>query len=166
MKKELLIPKETYNDLTSVDFATLANNGIEHIWLDIDNTVALWGDNNVSDGVISWVRKAVSLGYRVCLVTNGHKDRVDDIAGKLGVDFKKSAGKPYTSKLKAFARQLNISDMSRVVIIGDQLFTDILLANKLGAYSILVKPLSDNEWWATKLFNRTRERFVRKYIFK
>lgn len=165
MKTKLLKPKKRYKALQYVDFNLLSENHIKYIWLDIDNTVALWGKCDVSDDVINWVNEAKKRNYNLCLVTNGHKDRVDIIANVLGVECKKSAAKPYAAKLKRFALELKAADMTEIVIIGDQLFTDVLVANKLGAYSILLDPLSQHEWWATKLFNRTREKLVWKFVF-
>ena len=165
MKKELLTPRLCRDNLASVELDVLSENNVKYVWLDIDNTVALWGDSEVSDDILQWVSNAKSNGYTVYLVTNGHKDRVDVIANKLGVGFKKSAGKPYTTKLKRFANELNIADMAEIAVIGDQIFTDVLCANKLGAYSILLKPISEHEWWATKVFNRSQERLSWYYIF-
>ena len=52
------------------------------------------------------------------------------------------------------------------LIIGDQLFTDIQLANALGAKSVLLEPLSPEEWWCTTVFNRSRERLVWPFLFR
>ena len=50
-----------------------------------------------------------------------------------------------------------------IAAIGDQLFTDILGANKMNITSILVEPISKNESIFTKL-NRAREnRLIKKY---
>ena len=60
---------------------------------------------------------------------------------------------------------MNCDDKRKIAIIGDQLFTDVLAANKIGANAILLKPISHKEWWATKVFNRSRERLVWKLVF-
>jgi len=40
------------------------------------------------------------------------------------------------------------------VMVGDQLFTDIRGANRLGIYSILVSPLSNRELFHTRIKRR------------
>ena len=45
-------------------------------------------------------------------------------------------------------------------IIGDQIFTDVLGGNRLGLYTILVQPLTNHDFWATKLVTRNLERVV------
>ena len=43
-------------------------------------------------------------------------------------------------------------------MVGDQLLTDVLGGNMAGAHTVLVKPLTDDEFFATK-FTRLAERF-------
>ena len=54
--------------------------------------------------------------------------------------------------------------------VGDQLLTDVLGANRLGITTILVNPISTNDFKITK-FNRFTERiiinhFTKKGVFK
>lgn len=53
----------------------------------------------------------------------------------------------------------------KAVIIGDQLYTDVLSAVRLGAFSVLLTPISSREYIFTK-FNRLRERRPRRRINK
>jgi predicted HAD superfamily phosphohydrolase YqeG len=48
-------------------------------------------------------------------------------------------------------------------LVGDQLFTDILGGNLLGIYTILVEPLSTDEFPTTRLVRRI-ERLIRARI--
>ena len=57
------------------------------------------------------------------------------------------------------------TDRGTTLFVGDQLFTDMLAANRIGAVGVLVAPICKREWWATKVFNRTRERAVWKKVF-
>ena len=43
-----------------------------------------------------------------------------------------------------------------VAIIGDQLFTDVIGGNNVGIMTILVDPITTNDFWITK-YNRYRE---------
>lgn len=59
--------------------------------------------------------------------------------------------------MKAILKQLDIQP-EKTALIGDQLFTDILVANRCGILAVLVRPLDlKREWWATKLLTAARE---------
>jgi predicted HAD superfamily phosphohydrolase YqeG len=50
-------------------------------------------------------------------------------------------------------------------VVGDQIFTDVLGANRLKMYWILVEPISEKDIWVTR-FNRKFERIIKKKISK
>ena len=54
---------------------------------------------------------------------------------------------------------------SEVVIVGDQLMTDMVAANEAGVRSILVKPLLNTDKWDTRI-NRFFERIVWRELRK
>ena len=49
----------------------------------------------------------------------------------------------------------------QVAVVGDQIFTDILGAKRLGLFAILVEPLNENEFFGTKLI-----RIIEKIVIK
>ena len=54
---------------------------------------------------------------------------------------------------------------NEIAAIGDQLLTDILGANRMGFTSILVNPISNNDFNLTKM-NRFFEKQIYKYMIK
>ena len=52
---------------------------------------------------------------------------------------------------------------NEVIMIGDQLMTDIRAAHRAGIRSVLVKPMVQSDAWETQ-FNRWRERRMLKKI--
>ena len=72
---------------------------------------------------------------------------------------------PMKKHTRSFLAQKGVST-EQTLIVGDQLFTDIQLANALGIKSVLLEPLSNREWWCTKVFNRSRERLVWPFLFR
>ncbi|MCD6309669.1 MAG: HAD hydrolase-like protein, partial [Candidatus Eremiobacteraeota bacterium] len=71
--------------------------------------------------------------------------------------FQKPSPKPFKEAMKKISRP-----PSSFMMIGDQIFTDILGANRLGIYTILVKPLGADSW-ASKIIPR---RFLERYYLK
>ncbi len=165
MRLNDLKPRMRADKLENVDVNKLKELNVTHIWLDVDNTVSPWGCEDVSVNVKEWVKNACDCGFKVSLVTNGNKERVDNIAKMLNIDFYKSAGKPNKRQLKKLFDKMGIKNGNCVALIGDQLFTDMLAANRLGMVGVLLCPICKREWLATKIFNRSRERIVWKRLF-
>ena len=164
VKPEMLRPAITAKELAAIDIDKLQGLGVCCILLDIDNTVSPWGEETVTEATLRWVSDAEKRGIRVAIATNGKKARVDRIAELLGADSIKSAGKPGIKKISRYLSECGIAP-ENCAMIGDQLFTDMLAANRIGAVGVLVEPICKREWCATKVFNRTRERAVWKKVF-
>jgi predicted HAD superfamily phosphohydrolase YqeG len=52
---------------------------------------------------------------------------------------------------------------SQVAVVGDQVFTDVLGGNLAGAYTVLVRPISQKELGYTRLVRRL-ERLILKVM--
>ena len=59
---------------------------------------------------------------------------------------------------------LDLAD-EEIIMIGDQIMTDIRGANSAGIRSVLVKPIIETDSWKTK-FNRFWERKIMSYLVK
>ena len=68
---------------------------------------------------------------------NPSKKRIKLIADQLDLKFTHSGGKPSKKKLNKLIDKFPYST-SEIAIIGDRIFTDILVGNRLGMYTILV----------------------------
>ncbi len=56
-------------------------------------------------------------------------------------------------------------DRQSVIMVGDQMLTDIWAAHAAGVRSVLVKRLIDSDMWQT-LLNRSIEKQVKKIVFR
>lgn len=147
----LLSPSEFVESICDVDIAQLRNRNITALLIDLDNTLVAWQRYNIAKDVIDWVNSAIEFGIKVCIVSNTRTPRrLERLANELGVPFTKKALKP---RRRGFREGLNILnvDASQTAVIGDQIFTDILGGNRLGLYTILVRPISGREFIGTKL---------------
>jgi HAD superfamily phosphatase (TIGR01668 family) len=72
--------------------------------------------------------------------------------------------KPFCRGINVAQRKLGI-EKEEMVMVGDQLMTDILAANRSGIRSILVKPVVESDSFITK-FNRACERRILKKLAK
>jgi uncharacterized protein len=62
------------------------------------------------------------------------------VAAQLDLPYTISAGKPRRSALRRVLAELKLPHQE-VALIGDRLFTDVIAGNRLGLFTVLVKPI-------------------------
>ena len=138
--------KPTYKieSVEKIPFVLLERDNIKGLIFDVDNTVATIG-KGIDEECYKWIKEAKEFGYKICILSNSvNLKKVRKIMLDLDVLGLCFAKKPST---KGFEMALNLLDLNKdeVVMIGDQLFTDVWGANRFGIKSILVKPRSKKE---------------------
>ncbi|WP_283678267.1 YqeG family HAD IIIA-type phosphatase [Lentilactobacillus sp. Marseille-Q4993] len=152
------------NSIYDVTPAFLLANHITHIFTDLDNTLMPW---NLSEGdakLQSWINEMKKNGIKVVVVSNNSEKRIKKAVSSLNVPFVSRALKPLTVGIDKTRRQFHV-DRESVVMIGDQLMTDVFGANNARVRSILVKPIVTNDAWNTKL-NRLLEKGIFNQLSK
>jgi uncharacterized protein len=123
---------------------------IDGIALDLDNTIVPWHTSDVAPGVAQWVQRVREAGVKFCLLTNNYAPHVRRVGAALSMPVVRGALKPLPGAFAAAQRQLG-TDSARTLVIGDQLFTDVLGAKAAGMRAIVVVPLGTREFPTTKL---------------
>lgn len=156
-----LCPDECPASLVDVDLDRLKQNGYRGIILDLDNTLLPWAGDEIDQAVIGWVRRAKAAGFELCLTSNALRSRVDRARQALGIPAIAGAIKP---RKKPFRQAMKVlgTEPTETVVIGDQLFTDILGGNRMQLYTILIDPMASEEMAATKLIRRIERRIIRR----
>ncbi|HON42459.1 MAG TPA: YqeG family HAD IIIA-type phosphatase [Bacillota bacterium] len=157
-KTALIQPDMRVDGVWDIDLDELSRRGIAGIIVDIDNTIAPWGTYDLSERAAEWLERARNRGFGVCLLTNNHRSRADWFARALGLPAVCGWVKPWRWGYRRAMHILGTRPDS-TVMVGDQLFTDILGAKRLGIHAILVSPLGDKELPHTR-FKRRLERFL------
>lgn len=156
---ELFTPTFQAKSLDSISIERLVQQGVHGLIIDLDNTMTPWNDMEVGPKVVDWFKKLDAAGIKACVVSNNKKkQRVAVVAERLGIPFVFRATKP---RRRAFRAGMEIlgTGQEDTVVIGDQLFTDIMGGNRLGLATILVLPISDREFVGTRLM-RLAERLL------
>ena len=91
----------------------------------------------ISNDIKIWVKNSKEYFYTYLFSNNPSKKRIKLIANELNLEYTYSGGKPSKRKLKKILDKIPYSS-NEVAIIGDRVFTDILVGNRLGMYTILV----------------------------
>lgn len=146
--------------LTDVAVDGLWERGWRGIVLDLDNTCSAYHKPELAAGVPAWVAEAQKRGFRIVMVSNNFSERVAAAGARLGVATVPNALKPLPF---GFLRALRLLGTKRreTVVIGDQLFTDVLGAKLLGLHTVLTEPIVAHDFPLTRVL-RWLERFVYK----
>ena len=144
--------------LPEVSLERLAAAGIRGIVVDLDNTVCAYRQPELAPGVAEWVAAALSRGFVIVLVSNNFTERVASVGAQLGIPVVPNALKPLPF---AFLRALRLlgTPPGQTVVIGDQLFTDVLGGKLVGLRTILTTPLVERDFPLTRIL-RFLERTV------
>lgn len=153
---KLLTPDAIVDRVEDIALEQLRALGVRGIALDLDNTIVPWHTSELSPRAGAWVSSLVAAGLRVCLVTNNYADQAKDVARMLAVPMVAGALKPMPTAFRRALQALAVPARESVVI-GDQLFTDVLGGKLLGMKAILVRPIGAREFFTTR-FMRMMER--------
>lgn len=159
-------PDMICQSILNIDLESLIKRGINYLIIDIDNTIVAWGEFDVRDEIIEWLKKAQKMGFKICLVSNNQKDRVKKIESMLGIPAIYNAKKPLKSGFLKASQLLHQGKKNhQTAVIGDQFFTDVIGAKRLKLFVILVRPLKEKEFFVTRI-NRIFEKKILKYYEK
>ncbi|MDR2833554.1 MAG: YqeG family HAD IIIA-type phosphatase [Streptococcaceae bacterium] len=140
----------------------LKNKGIKAVLVDLDNTLIAWNNPLGTPEMRAWLEDMKKANMPVVVVSNNKYPRIKKAVEPFGIDFVSRAIKPFTRGMNIAKKRLNLQPQE-MIMVGDQLMTDIRGANRAGIPSVLVKPLVESDAWITK-FNRARERRVMKKL--
>ncbi len=139
--------------------AELSARGIRGLIIDLDNTLIKWGEAASDARLPAWAGALRAEGFSLCIVSNNGGARVLNLATALGIPVVTNAGKP---RARAFWRAMQIlqTEPADTAMMGDQVFTDVLGAKRLGLFAILVVPLSRHEFIGTRLVRLLERRVL------
>lgn len=134
-----LYTKTTYN----IDFVKLFDHGYRGIIFDIDNTLVPH-DAPADIRATMLLKKLHAMGFQTMIVSNNKEPRVKSFADVVGSEYVFLADKPGTKGYLEAVARMDLPK-ERVIVIGDQFFTDIWGANRSGLRSVMVGRISPKE---------------------
>ncbi|AIY05214.1 hypothetical protein Plano_1249 [Planococcus sp. PAMC 21323] len=156
------VPSEYVKEVFDIKPETLIEKNIKGIITDLDNTLVEWDRPDATPKLIDWLKSMKDAGIQVVIVSNNNELRVKSFADPLGIPFIYQARKPMG---RAFRKALRIMEAKsdQVVVIGDQMLTDIFGGNLNKMHTILVLPVAQSDGFFTR-FNRKVERKIMKKL--
>lgn len=152
-------PSRYVTSLPAIDLGQLEREGVRLVLLDRDNTCVPRDTKVAPPEVLDWLEDAQRRGIAVCLVSNNfHSNQIRATADQFGCDEVDHAMKPAPFAVWR-ALELEGVPAEQTVLVGDQVFTDVVAGNLAGVSTILVRPQSRRDLWYTQVF-RVFERLV------
>lgn len=153
-----------------IDFDQALSEGRRFLCLDLDNTLLPQKGQELSASVIDHLQRLREQGKveDMCLISNvivpGRRlSRLHRLAEQLSIRHvvpgyfwnRKPKSAPFRQALELMGAK-----PSQCVMVGDQIYSDILGGNRMGFYTIWVLPMASDHWSTLLTGRRRRERKV------
>lgn len=162
----ILRPSAICSRVTDITPELLKEMNIKALLLDVDNTITSYISKEPVPGSIEWCRKIKELGYKIYIVSNNFSfDRVRIMAEQFDLDFVHFAMKPLPKGFIHAKGKLKVK-AKECLVVGDQIFTDILGANAARMKSILLDPIDLETGTSFKIRRKIETKLRPKYEAK
>lgn len=159
----ILYPKAYFNNVREIKIEFLKENNIKALILDVDNTLIDY-DKYLAKETIKWAENLKENGIKLYILSNSNKkQKVKEVAEKLGIKYKYFGIKPLKRGFKKIQKELQ-EEPKNIGVVGDQIFTDVIGGNRCKMFTILVEPIAEKDIWITVLKRPLENRIKRKYI--
>ena len=146
-----------------IDFESLFEQGYRGLIFDIDNTLVPHGEP-ADERAVRLFERLKRIGFSCCLISNNQEPRVRKFNERIQVAYVYNAHKPSTKNYRK-AMEIMGTDSDTTVFVGDQLFTDVWGARRVGIVSYLTRPIHPREEIQIVL-KRVLERIVLYFYHK
>ena len=157
-----LVPEYYFPNFEHATPEFLLSLGVKGIILDIDNTLEPYERSAPGEHVLRWFEMLDNAGISAAFVSNNDKERVELFNKYLNLPAYYKAGKPFVKNLKAAMLDMG-TDKTNTILMGDQIFTDVLAAHLAGIPAILVPPINDKKDLLTRSKRALEIPVLRKY---
>lgn len=140
---EPFFPNEIHLSTYEIPFEEWYTKGYRGVIFDIDNTLVPHGAD-ADERSIKLFNRLRKIGFKTMLLSNNKEPRVRRFSEPIGSGYIHKAGKPAKKNYLRAMQEMGTSG-ENTLFVGDQLFTDIWGAKRVGLYSILVRPIDPRE---------------------
>ncbi|MDQ0299784.1 HAD superfamily phosphatase (TIGR01668 family) [Salibacterium salarium] len=155
------VPNEYLPSVYDLNLEDLTKRNIKGIITDLDNTLVEWDRPEATPELLDWMYFVKQQGFQVTIVSNNNKERVSTFSEPTGIQFIHSAKKPMGKAFRKACKNMGLKK-SEVVVMGDQVLTDVVGGNRAGFYTVLVVPVGKGDGFFTKLNRKVERRVLSK----
>ena len=115
-------------------------------------------------GAKEWCHNLKGQGIKFYILSNTNKkQKVEKVSKELDVPYIMFAKKPFKSGFMKVQKELGINS-KQIAVAGDQIFTDVIGANKVNMFSILTKPIDKRDIMITKIKRPLENLVIKNYL--
>jgi len=162
---EVFVPKLIVQTIYDIPLSELYAQGIRGIITDLDNTLVSAKTELATKELVEWLNKVRDMGIDVVIVSNNNHSRVGTFSSPLNIPYIFSAKKPTQKAFKKAIEMLGLSP-SQILMIGDQMMTDVFGGNKIGLHTVLVNSIAPHEEGLGTKINRRLEKIAIRRLRK
>ncbi len=162
---DIFMPDIYQKNIYDINYKKLKKAGIKCLLFDLDNTIAPISLKVPNRKIRDLMAELVDMGFTIIIMSNSGKARVEPYKDHLNIDASFLSKKPLKRKYQKIQKIYGFKD-TEIAAIGDQLLTDILGANRMGFTSILVNPISCNEFSIAKITRALEKQIYKKLLKK
>lgn len=140
---ERFYPDHMRDSAYEIEYEELYGKGYRGIIFDIDNTLVPHGAE-ADRRAIELFERLHGMGFQTILLSNNKEPRVKTFSDKVRSQYIFRAGKPGRAGYEAAMKRMGTT-RENTLFVGDQLFTDVWGAKRVGIVTYLVKPIHPKE---------------------
>ena len=141
MRSILKVNWDSNLPIYAISQSELQKKGIHSLLLDVDGTLVNRKSNMIPKTVKKWIKESKQLFSLYLISNNPSKKRIANIAKELNLRYKYNASKPRKKVTLSAIEEIG-REPKNIAIIGDRIFTDIIVGNRCNIKTILVKRLN------------------------
>ena len=155
---------DTKLPIYKISHSKLSERGITCLLIDVDGTLLSRNSKIIPNKVKKWIIKSKNIFDLYLISNNPSEKRIKKIGKELGINYKCRALKPRINATLEVINYLN-KDKNNIAIVGDRIFTDIIVGNRCKIKTILIQRL--NKKGLPLKFNTTLfiEKFISLFLF-
>lgn len=158
------IPHEYHASIFEIPYKTLKEQGIKSLFFDLDNTIIGYDEVSLSNDHVKLI-KELQKDFKVVIISNTSYKRVSIALKDIEIPYIWHAKKPLKCGFRKALKMVK-SEKDEVIMVGDQLMTDVFGSTRYGIKAILVRSVKRKSDRKITQFNRKIEALVLKKIQK
>ena len=163
MRSILKINWDSNLPIYAISQSELQKRGVHSLLLDVDGTLVNRKSNMIPKAVKNWIIESKKLFSIYLISNNPSKKRIAKLAKELNLRYKYNASKPRKKVTLSAINEIG-SEPKNIAIIGDRIFTDVIVGNRCNIKTILVKRLKIDGLPIKFNLTLTIEKFISHFI--
>lgn len=136
--------------VASIDFAAVSELGANCLVLDVDHTLSVRDASDLPSELGKLLHEKLTTGYveAIFIASNSRRD-LSGVAERIGAKVirpRRLLRKPSRTYLRRILRKTGYRP-EQTVMVGDKLVNDVWGGNRVGMYTILVRPIGRDRWF-------------------